>query len=91
LKRTGQGDVQAARALAEEHLDTAEGRPEPAHPEVVAYSHWSGGALRKALEAIETWYAAEPNPLSGIDPLLEGRLGTILARRAGEGSGALPR
>jgi hypothetical protein len=36
--------------------------------DVVAGS--TSGTLRKSLEAFETWYAAEPNPLSGIDRFL---------------------
>ena len=59
-KRTGQGDVEAARAWAEDHLRTAEGRPDLASPRVAGYFYWSIHDLEKAREALAQAAAIDP-------------------------------
>jgi tetratricopeptide (TPR) repeat protein len=69
-KRTGHGDVEAARAFVEEYVAAVEGRPDLANPEAVAYFYWSAGLPKKALEIMDKIYAAEPTPLYGTNRML---------------------
>ena len=65
-KRTGHGDVKAARAVADAHLDEVAGSPEPEDLPRIGFFYWSIGSPKKALEFMEKAYEATPAPLSGI-------------------------
>ncbi len=69
-KRTGHGDVAAARAFVEEYVASVEGRPDLANPEVVAYFYWSAGLQQKAIDIMDKVYAADPSPLYGTNRML---------------------
>ena len=69
-KRTGHGDVEAARAFVEEYVAAVEGRPDLANPEAIAYFYWSAGSPKKALAILDTVDAADPTPLYGTNRML---------------------
>jgi hypothetical protein len=51
-KRTGHGDVEAARASAEAYLQSADQRPDLAAPAPIGYFYWLCGDTQKA----KTWF-----------------------------------
>ena len=59
-KRTGHGDLEAARAWTEARLDAVRGRPDLADPHTVAYFYWSIQALDKARDALTQAAATDP-------------------------------
>ncbi len=59
-KRTGHGDLEAARASTEARLDAVRGRPDLADPRTVAYFYWSIRALDKARDALTRAAATDP-------------------------------
>ena len=61
-KRTGHGDVKAARAVAEAHLAEVAGSPEPEDLNRIGFFYWSIGSPQKALEFMEKAYASDPDP-----------------------------
>ncbi len=65
-KRTGHGDVKAAKAAADAHLDEVAGSPEPEDLSRIGFYCWSIGSPKKALEFMEKAYESTPAPLSGI-------------------------
>ncbi len=69
-KRTGHGDVEAARAMAEEYLTAVEGRPDLAGPHQLGFFQWATGAPKKALENLEKAEAAKPSPLHAFSAML---------------------
>ncbi|MGC8638930.1 MAG: tetratricopeptide repeat protein [Isosphaeraceae bacterium] len=65
-KRTGYGDVKAARDFAEKHLAASAGRPDLGSPESNGFFYWSVGSPKQALDYLERAYKVEPSPLHGI-------------------------
>jgi tetratricopeptide (TPR) repeat protein len=65
-KRTGHGDVKAARALAAAHLAEVAASPEPDDLPRIGFFYWSIGSPEKALEFMEKAYATTPTAMSGI-------------------------
>jgi tetratricopeptide (TPR) repeat protein len=57
--RTGHGDAQAARAFAEQYLETI-GGPEAASPEAVGFFAWAGGKPKEALSWFQKAYQKTP-------------------------------
>jgi tetratricopeptide (TPR) repeat protein len=70
-KRTGHGDIQAARAFAEAHNQgAAADRPDPAGLERDGFSLWASGSPKQALEAMEQAAQAKPNAANLIAAFL---------------------
>jgi tetratricopeptide (TPR) repeat protein len=65
-KRTGRGDIAAARAWTDAYVDSARGRPDLADPYWVPYSFWLSGSTKKARDAFEALFAEKPSPQMGI-------------------------
>ena len=65
-KRTGRGDLEAARAWTGEYVASVEGRPDLATPENVAYFYWSSGSLEMARDYLGKLSAATPSAPVGI-------------------------
>ena len=59
-KRTGHGDVEAARAWTEQRLKEVQGRPDLADPRIAAYYYWSIRSLEKARNAMTQAAARAP-------------------------------
>jgi tetratricopeptide (TPR) repeat protein len=70
-KRTGHGDIQAARAFAEAHnMAGAADRPDPAALQKDGFSLWASGSPKQALESLEQAAQAQPNPANAIAAFL---------------------
>jgi tetratricopeptide (TPR) repeat protein len=70
-KRTGHGDIQAARAFAEAHNVAADAeRPDPAVQQRDGFALWVNGSPKQALEALEQVAQAQPNPAAAIAAFL---------------------
>jgi tetratricopeptide (TPR) repeat protein len=69
-KRTGHGDIQAARAFSDAHNPGAADRPDPARLERDAFSLWTGGSPQQALESLEKAERAQPTPAHAIAAFL---------------------
>jgi tetratricopeptide (TPR) repeat protein len=83
-KRTGQGDLAAARAWTEARLEAVRGRPDLADPRTAAYFYWSIRALEQARDAMSQ--ASERDPLDSSRllalALIAGELGDTARRDA---------
>ena len=64
-KRTGHGDVKAARAVAEAHLAEAAGSPEPEDLPRIGFFYWSIGSPKNARIHGKS-LRNDPTPLNGI-------------------------
>ena len=69
-KRTGHGDVEAARAFADAYLAAVEDRPDLPEPKQLGFFFWSAGKTKKALEYLEKAYAESPAFVEGIALIL---------------------
>ncbi len=97
-KRTGRGDVKAARAVAEAHLAEVADSPEPEDLPRIGFYYWSIGSPKKAVEFMEKAYEATPAPLSGIAIVLiadelgdKARRDRMLDQVAAQFQGKVPR
>jgi tetratricopeptide (TPR) repeat protein len=81
-KKSGHGDVKAARAWTEEYLAASDGRPDLAPPLVSAYFSWSIGSLKKAGDSFARAIAANPSETMGIAhlALVADELGEVARR-----------
>jgi tetratricopeptide (TPR) repeat protein len=69
-KRTGHGEVEAARAFADEYLASVEGRPGLNPPVRNGLFYWSIGSPNKAAVNLERAYNANPSLLFGFSLML---------------------
>ncbi len=74
-KRTGHGDVEAARALAEQVLQMLGDRPDVSRPEIVqsdwlGFYYWLTDRPGKALDPLRRAYQSKPGPPECTYPLL---------------------
>jgi tetratricopeptide (TPR) repeat protein len=70
-KRTGHGDIEAARAFALAHVPPGVlDRPDPGRLSRDAFSLWASGSLKEALHALEQAARAQPNPANSIAAFL---------------------
>jgi hypothetical protein len=68
-KRTGRGDLQAARELAEQYIEDI-GGAESANPEHVGIFCWLCGEPAKALGALQKAYELSPSASLGVEVML---------------------
>ena len=69
-KRTGHGDIQAARAFSEAHVPGAADRPDPARLVQDGFSLWAKGSTKEALDSLEQAERARPTPANAIAAFL---------------------
>ncbi len=80
-KRTGHGDVAAARAFAEQYLQSVGDRPDLANPQSVGFFYWLNDEPGKAMAPLRRAYEMEPTPVHAVYPLLVAdQLGDATAR-----------
>jgi tetratricopeptide (TPR) repeat protein len=65
-RRTGHGEVEAARAWTDAYLESARGRPDLADPTGVAYYSWLSGSMQRAQAAFDALFAEAPSAGTGI-------------------------
>ncbi len=65
-KRTGHGDLQAARAFADAVMPGAADRPDPARLEEDGYALWANGSAKQALESLEQAARNKPSAANAI-------------------------
>jgi WD40 repeat protein len=65
-KRVGYGDIESARAFAEDYLVAIKGQPNLEEPAKIGFFFWSAGSPKQALEYLDRAYKAGPSPLCGI-------------------------
>jgi tetratricopeptide (TPR) repeat protein len=65
-KRTGHGDLEAARDWTERYVASVEGRPDLVNPEIAAYFSWSSGSPKIARDYLGKLYAVTPTALLGL-------------------------
>jgi hypothetical protein len=71
-KRTGHGDLQAARAFAEEHLEPIDQRPDVANPVGIGYFYWLSGDTKKAMTWFRKAQETVPTPYTCFNLILLG-------------------
>jgi tetratricopeptide (TPR) repeat protein len=69
-KRSGHGDIQAARAFAEAHTRGGADAPDPAGLQQDGFSLWASGATKPALDSLEQAERARPTPATAIAAFL---------------------
>ncbi len=69
-KRTGHGDIQAARAFADAQKPGAADRPDPNELKQNGFSLWASGSPKQALEALEQASRSQPDPANAIAAFL---------------------
>ena len=69
-KRTGHGDIQAARAFADVRMPGVADRPDPAGLQRDGFSLWAGGSPKQALESLEQAEKAQPTAANAIASFL---------------------
>jgi tetratricopeptide (TPR) repeat protein len=69
-KRSGHGDIQAARAFADAHKPGAADRPDPGAVQQDAFSLWMTGSTKQALDAMERADQARATPATAIAAFL---------------------
>ena len=69
-KRTGHGDIQAARAFADASMPGAADRPDPAGLQRDGFSLWASGSAKQALESLEQAARAQPTAANAIAAFL---------------------
>ncbi|HWE37970.1 MAG TPA: hypothetical protein VG406_15475 [Isosphaeraceae bacterium] len=66
-KRTGHGDLKAARAWTDAYVASVAGRPDLADPETVGYYYWSVGSPKEAHDALTRAFDVKPTAPVGIN------------------------
>ena len=69
-KRTGHGDIESARAFAEEYLASIVGRPDLNAPARNGFFFWAIGSPNKAVANLERAYNANPAVVFGFSLML---------------------
>jgi tetratricopeptide (TPR) repeat protein len=69
-KRTGHGNIQAARAFADANMPGAADRADPAGLQRDGFSLWAAGSSKQALESLEQAQRAQPTAANAIAAFL---------------------
>ncbi len=71
-KRTGHGDLPAARAFAEQHLEAIDESPDVAKPVAIGYFYWLNGDPKKAMTWFRKAHEATPTAYTCFNLILLG-------------------
>jgi predicted Zn-dependent protease len=64
-RRTGHGDIEAARQWTDAYVESVRGRPDLADPSWTGHYYWLSGSPKRAQAVFDDLYKAAPNPSMG--------------------------